>query len=249
MLRLTGIHFCRTLFLMIETGHISRTASSCVSESLTTTLGKFQFTDLWKSSNFAVCGPPCVRPYQLCYGSIRSVEELFEALLVSGKSSPHHRHYSRQNEEGSGSRLRLDKCLLISAEMPGCFLISIPQHTAVVHLLIIQEEGCGYLMLCFRAFFSVHFPCSAFIPLCSFVSPSCCILYCAARHSHLRFAFFKKKRQNFCSVAPQPKVNATVCVRSLFMLQVILQCWAAGTGSHVLSFLHVCIINCLWYQP
>ena len=107
-----------------------------------------------------------------------SVEQLFEAMLVSGKSSLHHHRYNRQNEEGSGSRLRLGECLLISAEMPGCFLISILQHTAVVHLLIIQEEGCGYLMLCFRAFFSVHFPCSAFIPLCSFVSPSCCILYC-----------------------------------------------------------------------
>lgn len=187
------------------------TSSSCVSESLTTTLGKFQFTDLWKSSNFAVCGPPCVRPYQLCYGSIRSVEELFEALLVSGKSSPHHRHYSRQNEEGSGSRLRLDKCLLISAEMPGCFLISIPQHTAVVHLLIIQEEGCGYLMLCFRAFFSVHFPCSAFIPLCSFVSPSCCILYCAARHSHLRFAFFKKKTELLLSGSAAKSQRDCVC--------------------------------------
>lgn len=188
------------------------TSSSCVSESLTATLGKFQFTDLWKSSNFAVCGPPCVSPYQLCYGSIRSVEELFEALLVSGKSSPHHRRYSRQNEEGSGSRLRLDKCLLISAEMPGCFLISIPQHTAVVHLLIIQEEGCGYLMLCFRAFFSVHFPCSAFIPLCSFVSPSCCILYCAARHSHLRFAFFKKKDRTFAQwLRSQKSTRLCVC--------------------------------------
>ena len=189
MVRLTGIHFWRTLFLMIETGHSSLTMSSCVSESLTTTLRKFQFKDSWKLSNFLVCGPPCVCVCvcvslsavlwinQSVNQSI-SVEQLFEAMLVSGKSSLHHHRYNRQNEEGSGSRLRLGECLLISAEMPGCFLISILQHTAVVHLLIIQEEGCGYLMLCFRAFFSVHFPCSAFIPLCSFVSPSCCILYC-----------------------------------------------------------------------
>ncbi len=65
--------------------------------------------------------------------------------------------------------------------------------TAMDQLLIIQEESCGYFMLCCRVFFCALFL-SAFIPLCSFASPLCRILYCASHHSHFSFAFFKESK-------------------------------------------------------
>lgn len=74
-------------------------------------------------------------------------------MLVSGRSFLHY-CYSMQTEDGSRSHLKLGACLLISAEMPESFLL---QYTAMAHLLIIQEECCGFLMYCCRAFFGAIF--------------------------------------------------------------------------------------------
>lgn len=123
------------------------------------------------------------------------------------------------------SHLRLGKCLLISAKMPGCFLIRILHYTAVAQPLIIEEESCGYLMLCCRAFFPVHFSCSAFIPLCSSASPSCCILYCVVRHPHLFFAFLKKKQELLLRGSAAKSQHESVCV---CVLEDVLPFHASG---------------------
>lgn len=172
----------------------------------------------------------CVCPSQLCYISARSDKELFQVMLVSGRSSLHH-HWCRQNEEGSCSHLQLGKCLLISAKMPGCFLIHILQRTAVAHLLIIQEESCGYLMLCCRdvSIFPALHSC-LFAPL--HLLPAACCIVC---YSLLPLCFlvlfwdFFQKRKCFCSIALQPKVNKNVsmCVW-MCMLEAMHTCHASG---------------------
>lgn len=162
-------------------------------------------------------------------------------MLVSGRSSQHHR-YNWQNVEGSSLHLWLGKCLLIPAKMPGCFLVHIPHYTSAPHRSIIQEESCGYLMLCCRAVFfpPCAFSYSAFIPLSSFASPSFLHLVLCGTSYPLALCFFPKKKK--------PKLCGSADEGSFFMLQVILQYWAAIAGSPALSSLHVCIINCLGYQ-
>lgn len=150
-----------------------------------------------------MCGSVCVCVLISCVIYQPEVtRDRFEVMLVSGRSSQHHR-YNRRNEEGSTSHRRLGKCLLISAKMPGCFLIHILQHTAVALLLIIQEESCGYLMLCCRAFFQCTFPAlhsSLFAPLRLPHAVSCIVRYVIPTYSLL---FSKKQEPLLCGSAAQ----------------------------------------------
>lgn len=117
---------------------------------------------------------------------------------------------------------RLGKCLLISARMPGCFLIRILQYTAVAHLLIIQKESCGYLMLCCRAFFFSALFLHCIYP--SLLLRISFVLYLVLCRTSLPLALcFFQKSKNLCSVALLPKVNTNVC-----MLEIVLPFHAAG---------------------
>ena len=98
--------------------------------------------------------------------------------------------------------------------------------------------------------FLIHVSCFAFIPLCC----SAFTMDCSQLHSHLLWLEKKIQRKFFLSVALLPKVNVNVGFvywrpRTLLVLEVVLVHRAAWTGSSVLSSLHVCIINCLRYQP
>lgn len=146
-------------------------------------------------------------------------------MLVSGKSFLHY-CYSMQTEDGSRSHLKLGTCLLISAEMPERFLL---QYTAMAHLLIIQEECCGFLMYCCRAFFWCNFPvvCSVlFAPLRLFpaasgtasVNPT---YFCCFKNSK-DFAPWFSTQHSVCRCA---YVWVRCCVCMVFFLHLILQWW------------------------
>lgn len=122
----------------------------------------------------------------------------------------------------------LGKCLLIPAKKPGCFVVDISQYTAAAPRSIIQKESCGYLMLCCRVVFSVHFALHSslsfllwvfFLPYLELCGVSFPLILCV----------FKKKRQDLL------RQNSTLCVcvcvgGCIFRLQVVLQCRAAVAG-------------------
>lgn len=98
----------------------------------------------------------------------------------------------------------LGKCLLIPAKKPGCFLVDISQYTAAAPRSIIQKESCGYLMLCCRVVFSVHFALHSSLSFLLWVFFLPYLELCGVS-SPLTLCVFKKRQDLL-------RQNSTLCV-------------------------------------